>query len=416
MFTKLKKLLYFPLAHYFRFFAQIQLTIWKPKIILITGSSGKTTLLHMIQSQLGEKARYSYHANSSYGIPFDILGLQRKDLLMREWFYLFLFAPINAFKKPFKENLYVVEADCDRPNEGKFLSALLKPEVTIWLSSTKTHSMNFAKPVLENIAFEFGYFLENTKSLAIVNGDSTLIKKQLSRTKAKVIQITRAKHLQKYAIGKNYSEFKIDNKNYNFNCLLPIESFYQIASTIKILKYLDVPLDNAFGKFRLPPGRNSVFEGIKNTTLVDSSYNANLSSMSVILNLFNQIPANKKWVVLGDMLEQGGEEKSEHEKLAEVIAKYNFENIILMGPRVSKYTYPELKTLLGNEAELEVFINPREVLDYLNSQIRGGETILFKGARFLEGVIEHLLKNKKDVAKLCRREKVWQDRRRKWEL
>jgi hypothetical protein len=46
--------------------------------------------------------------------------------------------------------------------------------------------------------------------------------------------------------------------------------------------------------------------------------------------------------------------------------------------------------------------------------LQGGETILFKGARFMEGVIENLLVDKKDAAKLVRREKIWEIRRKQW--
>ena len=150
MINKLKKILYFPIAYYFKFFAQIQLSIWKPRIIVVTGSSGKTTLLHLLESQIQNRARYSHHANSSYGIPFDILGLKRKDLTPEEWPYLILAAIFKAFKKPFKEKLYIVEADCDRPNEGKFLANLLKPEVTLWTNVSRTHTVNFDYLVKEN--------------------------------------------------------------------------------------------------------------------------------------------------------------------------------------------------------------------------------------------------------------------------
>ena len=99
MFRLLKKKLYFTVAFYFRIFAKIQLRIWKPRIVVVTGSSGKTTLLHLIESQLGEKARYSHHANSMFGIAFDILGLKREKLVVTEWIYLVLAAPFRAFKK-----------------------------------------------------------------------------------------------------------------------------------------------------------------------------------------------------------------------------------------------------------------------------------------------------------------------------
>ena len=59
---------------------------------------------------------------------------------------------------------------------------------------------------------------------------------------------------------------------------------------------------------------------------------------------------------------------------------------------------------------------PKEGLDFILKNLKGGETILFKGARFLEGIIEKLLLNKSDIDKLVRREKAWQNRRKEWGL
>lgn len=420
----IKWFLYFPLAYYFRFFAQIQLAIWKPKIVVVTGSSGKTTLLHLLESQLGRQARYSHQANSTYGIPFDILGLKRVSLTISEWPYLFLAAPLKAFKKPYKERLYIVEADCDRPGEGKFLASLLTPEVTLWISSSRTHSANFDRLVTEKkfptveeaISNEFGFFPEYTRKLAIVNGDSSLISRQLYRLKAPANIIRKKGQLESYRVSEKGTKFDIDGHRYQIPALLPEEVFYSIAMAKALLEYLSLELDPGFSKFSLPPGRSSVFKGLKNTTIVDSSYNATLDGMSAILKMFDLYPAKNKWVVLGDMIEQGREEEKEHEKLAELISLLKLSRIILIGPRVSKYTYPHLENLVGSSTPIEKFTLPKEALDYILANIKGGEVILFKGARFLEGVIEHLLLDKNDVGKLCRREKIWQIRRKKWEL
>jgi len=427
MINKLKKIFYFPLAYYFRFFAKIRLVRWNPYIIVVTGSSGKTTLLHLLQSQIGERAKYSHFANSSYGIPFDILGLKRESLMFYEWIYLFIAAPFSIFKKNPQEHIYIVEADCDRPNEGKFLATLLKPEVTLWTSSTRTHSMNFDllvkngefKTVEEAIAFEFGYFLEHSRKLCIVNGDSELIKRELKRTEAKIKKVS-LNDLTEYKVGFSGTVYGNKNRIYKFDRLLPKEFFHSLEMCIDLLEYLKVPLDKSFSKFTLPPGRSSVFKGIKNTTIIDSSYNANLDSMTVILEMFDNITAEKKWIIAGDMLEQGESQRQEHEKLAGVISKIKSDKIILMGPRVSKYTYPKLKTqnskLKSDETEVISFIMPRDVLSYIEKNIKGEEVLLFKGARFLEGVIEHLLLNKEDAKKLPRRERVWEARRRKFGL
>jgi len=123
-----------------------------------------------------------------------------------------------------------------------------------------------------------------------------------------------------------------------------------------------------------------------------------------------KLPAKEKWLILGDLTEQGMQEKEEHEKIAHMLMLSGFQKIILVGPRLAKYAWPILK-----ERAIS-FEKPREALDYIIASLSGGETLVFKGARFLEGIIEHLLANKADVEKLCRREVVWQKRRKQWGL
>ena len=419
MIGTIKQALYFPVAYYFRFWAKIQLNLWKPRIIVITGSSGKTTLLHLIESQIGDKAKYSHHANSSYGIPFDILGLGRKDLTPDEWIFLFLFAPFKAFKAIPNEKIYIVEADCDRVGEGRFLASFLKPEITLWINSTLTHSSNFDylvknkcfPTVKETIAYEFGNFLKYTQKMAIVNGDSLLIQNQLRRTKVPVKKVSQ-KSLSDYKINKDRTEFVIEDKKYSINFIVPKEMFYSIQMTFALLDYLKIKPDYTFSEFILAPGRCSLFKGIKNTAIIDSTYNATPDGVKSILEMFGKYPSENKWIVLGDMIELGDEEREEHEKLAELINSMNLSMVILIGPRVSKYTYPKL----DNKRNVKQFIMPKESMDYILENIKGTETILFKGARFLEGIIEHLLLDKNDISKLVRREKAWQNRRRSFGL
>ena len=420
---KFKKKLYFFVASYFKALAAKKLARWHPIIIVITGSTGKTTLLNLFESQLESRARYSHDANSSYGVPFDILGLKRTTLKPIEWIGLFLSAPFKALFRIPKEKIYIVEADCDRPGEGEFLASLLNPEVTVWQNISRTHSVNFDK-LLENkkfktiedaIAYEFGYFIEQTKKLVIVNADSEFIKKQLMRTIAKVEKIS-SSVLDSYTVDTNSTKFTISGKEYVFPVLLPQNSFLAVAATLRVLKYLNITPTESFSNFRIPPGRSSVFQGIKNTTIIDSSYNASLSSMDAILGLFEKYPGKKKWIILGDMVELGHEAQEEHEKLASIILRTKYDKIILVGPRLAKYTYPILKQHGLGKRYLEHFMRPAEALEYLTENIHGREILLFKGARFLEGIIEYLLQNSEDIEKLPRREKVWEERRKQWDL
>ncbi len=242
----------------------------------------------------------------------------------------------------------------------------------------------------------------------IANGDSPLIQNQIERARVPVKTVCK-KGLKEYTTHKDSTEFVIEDKKYSFNFILPKDAFYAIMMTQQLLQTLNVPFDTSFRKFSIPPGRSSLSKGIKNTTLIDSTYNATPDGVRSILEMFGQYPAQNKWLVMGDMIELGEQERKEHEKLADLISKIKFSKIILVGPRLSRYASPKLKNALQ-------FTMPKDVLDYLKENLKGKEVILFKGARFLEGIITHLLSNKDDVSKLCRQEKIWQERRMQWGL
>jgi len=424
MFASLKKRLYFVAASYFAFWARFVLKRWQPKVIVVTGSSGKTTLLHLIEAQLGEKAKYSHHANSSFGLPFDILGLPQVSGSRSQWLKLFLMAPFKIFRELPATKLYIAEADCDRPHEGKFLAKLLKPSITLWVSVFRTHSMNFDNLVKNGqfdsheaaIAYEFGYFAEATSVLVGLNGDNKFMTDQLDRVSATTKVFTASQsHLKNHSFENGQTVFQFADQTIRLPGLHPKELAINLQLAIKLVETLDMPLDPNYQSFEAPPGRSSVYRGIKNTTIVDSTYNTGLGAMKAIIELFTDYPARQKWLVLGDILEQGNVEAEEHVKLAEIINAQKADRIILLGPRVKKYSFNKVKQAHPN-IPVDVFEGPKEVLDFIQANLRGGETILFKGARGLEGVIEQLLANPADAKKLVRREKSWVKIRQKWGL
>jgi ABC-type lipoprotein export system ATPase subunit len=120
--SKFKKKFYFVAAGYFKFFANISLKRWHPRIVIITGSAGKTTLLNLVESQLGAKAHYSHNANSAFGIAFDILGMRGITGSKAKWIKLIFQTPIRAFSYKHKEKFYIVECDGERPHEAEFIA------------------------------------------------------------------------------------------------------------------------------------------------------------------------------------------------------------------------------------------------------------------------------------------------------
>ncbi|OPZ21236.1 MAG: putative bifunctional UDP-N-acetylmuramoylalanyl-D-glutamate--2,6-diaminopimelate ligase/UDP-N-acetylmuramoyl-tripeptide:D-alanyl-D-alanine ligase [bacterium ADurb.BinA186] len=339
------------------------------------------------------------------------MGLNKNSYNLLQWLGQFLTAPVKAFHKPFPEKLYVVEADCDQPGVGKAMSSLLKAECVVWLSSDRTHSFHYDKlvksgkfsKVEEAIAYEYGYYVRQDPKKIIANFDNKLIEKECVDKNVESIFL---KDCLKYSVSEKGTTFQTKDGEYKFPYLMPEKSFYSVEASIRLMEYLGFDTDSSFTKFEMPPSRSSIFDGIKNTTIIDSSYNANFASVQTILSLVQNIQNPAKWFVFGGMLEQGSVEEEEHKKLIPEIRKAGFNKLILVGKLPSEYILPEF-------IDIAVFFDePKDALDYLKKNLEGGELILIKGGR-LEGLVEHLLADKKDAVKLCRREEVYAKKRQK---
>ncbi|MDO4742159.1 MAG: cyanophycin synthetase [Candidatus Saccharibacteria bacterium] len=418
--TRLKKRLYFTVAKYFRFFANLSLRRWRPRIIAVTGSAGKTTMLNILESKIGERAHYSHNANSAFGVSFDILGLKGVSGSKARWFWLLLVAPIRGLTHNHKEKLYVVEIDGERPHEAEFLATWLKPEVTIWVSIGLSHAAQFEKVVAdgtfknlgEAITTEFANLPANTTKRVYIDADSRAMREATNGIKAKVIAVRKA-DLKKYVVYPDSTDFTYGDTTFHFDHPEPKDIAFDLLVLSDLMKYLKLSFNPDFSNIRVAPGRSSYFEGKKGIKIIDSSYNAHMISMESILDMVRRMHAEHKWLVIGDIIDQGSTESEEHRKLADLIAMVKPEKVVLVGKRTKKYTAPELKKL-GVSAVATT--DPKKALSYIEKHITGNETILFKGSQYLEWIIGKLLKNPEDTSKLCRREKAAIRRRKSWGL
>lgn len=418
--AKFKKRFYFIVARYFRYFANKVLKRWSPRIIAVTGSAGKTTMLNMIEYEMGDRAHYSHDANSAFGIPFDLLGLKGVRGSKIRWLWLLIIAPIRGFTSRHNEKFYVVEIDGERPHEAEFLAEWLKPEVTIWVSIGLSHAVQFEKVVEEGkfknvaeaITAEFANLPINTSKRVYIDGDSKLMIEATEGIKAKVIPIKK-NAMKKYIVYPDSTDFTYGDTTYHFNRPEPKDIAFNLFVLQDLLKYLRVEFNPDFTEMRVAPGRSSYFEGYKGINIVDSSYNAHMISMASTLDMVKRMHAERKWLVIGDIVDQGSLAEEEHRKLASLIAKTKPEQVVLVGRRTKQYTAPELKKL-GISAVAT--LDPKKALEYIKKHVTGKETLVFKGSQYLEWIIEKLLADPADAAKLCRREKAAVQRRKNWGL
>lgn len=411
MLIALKKRLYLFGASYFMFWSKLSLRRWNPRVIVVTGSVGKTTLLHILEAQFGSRARLSHHANSAYGLAFDVVGLRGITGSRLKWLYLTLAVPLKSLYFRHHQEFYVAEVDADRPHEAEKIGKWLKPEVVLWVSSEHSHAINYPiRPgvdVRQQIAEEYAKLAHLASKLIIYDQDNSFMQGLLSDSNVTLSGVKKT-DVQNYKVTSRNSSFKIAGQIYEFAQPMPESTALQLLMALKLLSYLNIQPVQDLKNLTMPPGRSNYFDGVNGLQIIDSSYNAHNASVQTMVDMLSKINHKPKWLVLGDVIDQGVFEAEEHMQLAEYLSHQKLDKIILIGRRTHNYVLPVLKK---SGIASESFRWPKEALEYLKKNLTGKEVVLFKGSQFLEGIIKHLLANPADEQYLCRREPAAQKQR-----
>jgi UDP-N-acetylmuramoyl-tripeptide--D-alanyl-D-alanine ligase len=429
---------------YIRILAKIQLKKINPVVIGVAGSSGKTSVARFIYLILKDKykVKLGFGKNSETGIPLNILGISNDNYSFISWLKVFILAFIKVLFDFKKYDIYVCEMGIDGPFEPKNMSYLLKivkPVVGVLTNISFEHSQYFdflvtdenkkirEEKILDLIAGQESLILTKLKQsqLAVLNLDDD----KSSQLKAKIIAKTLSVSADNKAadffikeIKTDLNSFKLsfvfDKKEYELVISQPLPNHYGYSLLLAIAACLNLKISVSEAvsalstNFSLPKGRMSIFEGIKNTTIIDSSYNnATLEPVLDILEMVKKIGDKKrKLAILGDMRELGSVSEKQHLALAGKILQ-TLDTVILIGPLMEKYVSPILSK---NNFEVYSFPNFTAAKERILEMVRENDLILVKSSQntlFLERAVELLLKNPKDREKLCRRGEFWDKKR-----
>ena len=196
----------------------------------------------------------------------------------------------------------------------------------------------------------------------------------------------------------------------------------------------------------VPNGRFSLLTGVSGSQIVDSTYNSDPASLQGFLTLFEEVVGRfivqaregslpkpyamtpKHTLILGEMRELGEMSEAEHAailsrlvKLSTIYASY-IEDIFLVGAEWLRVDDAVVKRdgmvqYVRHEGQLfKVYRRAGDVNDLLDPEtIRAGSWFWVKGSQntiFLELTVEHLLADKADRTKLCRRGPAWEEQRK----
>lgn len=431
----MKSLLVHLFLTYLRLFAKLQLLKIHPKIVGIGGSSGKTSVSALTALILAEKmkTRHTKGLNSETGIPLSILGLDAGNYRLLNWLKVALLAPFKVLLDFEKYDVLIIEMGIDGPKPPKnmaYLLSIIKPHVGVLTNIALEHSVYFeglvgdedkSKEILEMIKSDQLLLVNKLgkDDFAVVNTDDPLVSESLKQIQANVITVSSNPKSSFYIkdwkpkINETVFVFNASGKDYEVKIKRPLPYYYgfSILLSLAVCEALGVEIKEAIGileeKFDLPGGRLSVFEGIKNSVIIDSSYNSSIEALSGILEMAGKISDGRRRVgILGDIREQGKQSEELHKKMAEKITE-TLDFCILIGPLTSQFVVPILQEKNFQFKSFKTFTDAK---NFILENVEDGDLIVVKSSQntlLLERAVEMLLKNKKDSMKLARRGSFW---------
>ena len=341
------------------------------KIIAITGSCGKTSLKELLSDTLNKFADVSSSPksfNNKYGVPLSLFNLN-----------------IN--------NQYgVFEVGMDKKGEIDKLSKIIKPDVGVITNISHAHAKNF-KNIMQ-IAQAKAEIINNINpgGLLVLNADDRFLnlhKKKALKKKLKILTfgMYNKANVEFRSILREGNKFKIsitiNNKKTFFYTSNNFENFIKnMLAVVTIISHFDDPFKlnkNIFRNFKTPDGRGDISKiriKKKNINIIDESYNSNPLSLKTAIGNFSSIKTNnKKYLVLGDMMELGRQSKILHRNIAPIINSTDIYKINIFGNYIKetfKYIKPSKKGLILKKRS--------EIIDLIKNKLNNNDYLMIKGS------------------------------------
>jgi UDP-N-acetylmuramoyl-tripeptide--D-alanyl-D-alanine ligase len=329
--------------------------------IAITGSNGKTTtkeLIHAVLSSSFNTYTTEGNLNNHIGIPLTILKI-----------------------KPDAE-MAVIEMGANHLGEIASYCQIALPTHGLITNCGKAHLEGFGseegvrkgkgelfdhlRTLTHGFAFvmwDYGYLQEMSK------GISGIIKYGTKENDHVIGKIIASEIFLKVQITQGLDEGIISTQ------LVGEYNLPNVLAAVTVGKFFEVPenqIKSAIENYIPSNSRSQLLEKDSNKIILDA-YNANPSSMKLAIENFAKKNSENKILMLGAMAELGKESLQEHQGIIDLIKKYLWKEVVLVGGDFLNLSHPFLS-----------FENSIQAKEWFVKQHLQNSYILVKGSRSMQ--------------------------------
>lgn len=391
------------------------------KLVAVVGSAGKTTTKTAVATMLATKYQVQMaegNMNDLLPVPLGILGVDypKPDDLHKISTWRNVFKACRHRLDRTEVQVIVQELGTDNIGEIAHFAKYLSPDITIITSILPEHMENFG--TLDAVADE--EFALNSKSKVVLANVDDIPEKYLAKIATENALLYGLNEKADYWFlqesGDPLSGYsgKIALKGEKMSAKMNLVGAHnlragvaaaavghrlgmngqEIAAGLKVLKQVN--------------GRMNVLKGLRNSIVIDDTYNSSPGAVMAALRTLYEIPAEQTIAVLGQMNELGNYAEEGHKQVAEYLDGRYLEWVITVGDLANKYIAPAARAKgistkeFSNAIEAGVFVGTITNLDVKT-------IILVKGSQdgvFLEEAVK-LITDKSEHKKLARQDPYW---------
>jgi UDP-N-acetylmuramoyl-tripeptide--D-alanyl-D-alanine ligase len=340
--------------------------LWGKPLIGVTGSTGKTTTKEAIAHVLISRFRVlksEGNFNNHFGLPLMLLKIEPEH------------------------EAAVIEMGMSHRGEIAALAKIAQPEIGVVTNVAPVH-LEFFKSVAE-IARAKYELIESLPAggTAILNADDEYVSQFGRDFHGKVVCYgrhpsadVRAENIE--SRGAAGSVFDVVSDGRRERATLPLvgtHNIYNALAAVATAMERGLSLAESVGALATvaPADKRGSVVQVGNITVINDCYNSNPTALDAMVDTLAAMPAKRRIVVAGEMLELGPSGEELHRRSGEHIAKKGID--ILVGVRGLAQPMVEAAGHAGIRAEFVA--TPEEAGEWLVRETREGDVVLLKASR-----------------------------------
>jgi UDP-N-acetylmuramoyl-tripeptide--D-alanyl-D-alanine ligase len=342
--------------------------LWGKPLIGVTGSVGKTTTKEAVAHVLGMRFRVlksEGNFNNHFGLPLMLLKLEPEH------------------------DVAVIEMGMSHAGEIRALAKIAQPEIGVVTNVAPVHLEFFNS--LADIARAKYELIESLPpgGTAVLNADDEYVSQFGRNFKGKVVTYgtrptadVRGENIQPR--GAQGSEFDVVIGSVREHVKLPLVGEHNILNALAAVAVgLERGLKPSEATTALatltPPDKRGQVLKLGNITVLNDCYNSNPKALNAMVDALAAMPAKRRIVVAGEMLELGPAGEELHREAGRHIAEKKID--VLLGVRGLAQAIVEGAKSKTAGVRAEYIATPEEAGQWLAHETREGDVVLLKASR-----------------------------------